>query len=565
MFKQCYSVCLATLILVSSGAQGASPAATQSERGMVTSRSELASRAGVELLAAGGNAIDAAVATGFALAVTYPSAGNLGGGGFALVRLASGEVLSLDHREKAPASAHRDMFIDAAGNIIKNQSRSTHRAAGVPGSVDGLLTLLEKYGSKSRQQVMAPAIELASQGFILNRDLAGQFNTVAKKMSLYPGSMAVFTDNGKDYQSGDLFVQADLAKTLQAISASGREGFYSGEVAGLIVAEMARGNGEITLQDLADYRSVWRQPVKSSYRGHTIWGMAAPSSGGVLIAQMLNMFEPFDVKKMGWGSAELIHLMVEGERRAYADRADHLGDPDFVDVPMAKLIDKDYAGSRFADFDKNKATDSKAVGAGSWPAESTETTHYSVADGEGNLVSLTTTINSGYGNKIVVQGAGFLLNNEMNDFSLKENTRNQFNLIGRSANAIAPGKRMLSSMSPTIVTKDGQPLLVTGSPGGSTIITTVLQVVMNVIDHGMDISEAVSLPRFHHQWMPNQVFYGGQGITPDTKKILESMGHKKIQLMRWGRGIGDANSIAIKDGVLHGIDDPRTEGAAIGL
>jgi gamma-glutamyltranspeptidase/glutathione hydrolase len=556
---------LVLLALLSQWTFAASPEAKYSREGMVTSRSELASRAGAEILKAGGNAIDAAVATGFALAVTYPSAGNLGGGGFAVIRLADGNVVTLDHREKAPASAHKDMYLDAEGSVIEGESRSTHKAAGVPGTVDGLLAMLEKHGSKSRKEVLAPAIRLAKKGFVLNRDLTNQFNSVATKMTAYPGSMALFTKKGEKYQIGDLFVQKDLAKTLEAISRHGRDGFYAGPVADLIIAEMKRGNGEISLEDLKDYKSVWRAPVKGSYRGYEIWGMAAPSSGGALIVQMLNMFEPFDVKGMGWGSSEVIHLMLEGERRAYADRAEHLGDPDFYDVPMEMLTSKDYAKLRFADFDENKATDSADIGAGSWPAESPETTHFSVADGAGNMVALTTTINSSYGNKIVVQGAGFLLNNEMNDFSVKENTRNQFDLIGRSANAIAPGKRMLSSMSPTIVTKDGKPVLVTGSPGGSTIITTVLQVVMNVVDHEMDISDAVSLPRFHHQWLPDRVFYDEYGISPDTKKALELMGHKDLKVVPWGRGIGDANSILVRDGVLSGIHDPRNDGGAVGL
>jgi len=556
---------LLLLVISSQWTFAASPEAKYSRDGMVTSRSELASKAGIEILKSGGNAIDAAVATGFALAVTYPSAGNIGGGGFAVIRLADGNVVTLDHREKAPASAHKDMYLDAEGNVIKGESRNTHKAAGVPGSVDGLLTMLEKYGSKSRKEVMAPAIRLAKKGFVLNRDLTRQFNNVAQRMTAYPGSMETFTNKGEKYQIGDIFVQKHLGKTLETISRRGRDGFYAGPVADLIVAEMKRGNGEITHKDLQDYQSVWRAPVKGSYRGYDIWGMSAPSSGGALIVQMLNMFEPFDVKAMGWGSSEVIHLMLEGERRAYADRAEHLGDPDFYEVPMAMLTSKDYAKMRFSDFEKEKASDSNAIGAGSWPAESPQTTHFSVADGDGNLVSLTTTINSSYGNKIVVQGAGFLLNNEMDDFSLKENTRNQFDLIGRSANAIAPGKRMLSSMSPTIVTKDGKPVLVTGSPGGSTIITTVLQVVMNVIDHEMNISDAVSLPRFHHQWLPDRVFYDEYGISPDTKKALEVMGHKDLKVVPWGRGIGDANSILVKDGEISGIHDPRNEGGAVGL
>lgn len=542
----------------------ASPQAVQGKNGMVTSRSALASKVGVDILKSGGNAIDAAVATGFALAVTYPSAGNIGGGGFAVVRLESGELVTLDHRESAPASASRDMYLDRDGEVIKGLSTRSHKASGVPGTVDGLLTLLERYGSKSRKEVMAPAILLAKKGFPLTRSQAAQFTRVLKAMAPYPASMAKFSNKGVPFAEGSTWKQPDLAATLTEISKKGRDGFYRGRVAKLIVAEMQRGNGEISLDDLANYRSVWRAPVKGTYRGYEIWGMSAPSSGGVLVVQMLNMLEPYDIKKMGWGSAQLIHLMVEAERRAYADRAEHLGDSDFYEVPLAMLTAKEYARQRFADFDPDKASDSEMIGAGSWPVESTETTHFSVLDSRGNVVALTTTLNSGYGSKIVAAGTGILLNNEMNDFSIRKNTPNQFGLIGRVANSIEPGKRMLSSMSPTIVTKDGVPFLVTGSPGGSTIITTTLQVIVNIIDHEMTLEDAVSLPRFHHQWKPDAISYGNHGISPDTLSILQRMGHTNFRKISWGRGLGDANSILYRDGVIYGMKDPRNEGAAIG-
>lgn len=543
----------------------ASPEATHGRNGMVTSRSALASAAGIEIMRNGGNAVDGAVATAFALAVTYPSAGNIGGGGFAVVRLTDGKVVTLDHRETAPISAHRDMYLDEDGNVIEGLSTRSHKATGTPGSVDGLLVLLEKYGTLSRQEVMAPAIRLAKEGFPLTWPMVAQFSRVLKRMEKYPASTAKFSHKGSPYQPGDIWQQPDLGKTLERISDHGRDGFYKGPVAEMIAREMQSGGGDITLQDLADYKSVWRDSVKGTYRGYEIWGMGPPSSGGVLVAQILNILEPYDLKAMGWGSSESVHIMVEAERRAYADRAEHLGDPDYYDVPVKMLIDKAYAKVRFSDFDPEKATRSDQVGSGSWPQESMETTHFSVMDASGMMVALTTTLNSSYGNKIVVPGAGFLLNNEMDDFSVKANTPNQFDVIGREANAIAPGKRMLSSMSPTIVTKNGEPFMIVGSPGGSTIITTTLQVIVNVIDHGMNIEDAVSLPRFHHQWQPDSIYYDKFGLSPDTIKRLESMQHINIRAARYGRGIGDANSILYKDGIIHGIKDPRGEGAAIGF
>jgi gamma-glutamyltranspeptidase/glutathione hydrolase len=471
--------------------------------------------------------------------------------------------VTLDHREKAPASAHRDMFLDENGDVIKGLSTASHKAAGVPGSVDGLLMLLERYGTMNRKQVIQPAIRLAEGGFVLTHSLARSFENRLASMKEYPASTAVFSHDGKPYKAGDLWKQPDLAKTLRLIAKKGREGFYEGKTANLIVAEMKRGGGDISLQDLKDYQSVWRAPIRGDYRGYEIYGMGPPSSGGVLVQQMLNMLEGHDLKTLGWGSSETVHLMIEAERRAYADRAEYLGDPDYYDVPIKQLTDRAYAKQRFADFDPNNATPSSMVGSGSWGPESLETTHFS-AYKDGMMVALTTTLNSGYGNKIVVPGAGFLLNNEMDDFSVKENTPNQYNVVGRAANAIEPGKRMLSSMSPTVVTKDGKPFLITGSPGGSTIITTVLQVILNTIDHGMPIDDAVSLPRFHHQWQPDAIFYDAYGLLPDTIKSLEGKGHKGFVKSRFGRGIGDANSILIRDGVISGIKDPRGEGAAVG-
>ena len=553
------------LLFVLAPAFGVGPEATYATHGVVTSRSAYASQAGVQIMQEGGNAVDAAVATAFALAVTYPDAGNLGGGGFAVIRLKDGKVVTLDNREKAPEAATTNMYLDKNGNVIRGLSLNTLKASGVPGSVDGYITMLDKYGTMTLKQVIAPAIKLARDGFPLSHDMALQFKHVLPRMKDHPASLKKFTHNGVPYKQGEIFKQPDLAKTLERIAEHGRDGFYKGETARLIVAEMKRGGGLISMKDLADYHSVWRKPIHGTYRGYDIWGMGPPSSGGVLIVQILNMLEPYNLHELGWHSAAAIHLIVEAERRAFADRAKYLGDPAFFKVPISHLISKAYAKQRMADLKPDRATPSSQVGAGSWPeSDDRETTHFSVADASGMMVSFTTTLNSGFGNKIVVPGTGMLLNNEMNDFSIKPNTPNQYHLLGGKANEVQPGKRMLSSMSPTIVTRNGKPFLATGSPGGSTIITTTLQVIINTIDYHMNISDAVSLPRFHHQWKPDVVMYAPWAISPDTLKILRSMGYHMREL-HWGRGIGDANSIEYKDGAMYGMKDPRNEGGAIGF
>jgi len=538
----------------------AGPQPARGKNGAVASRSMISSEVGIEIMEQGGNAVDAAVAVGFALAVTYPSAGNLGGGGFMVIRLPDGKVVTLDFRETAPLGASRDMYLDEKGEVIQGLSRSTHLAAGTPGSVAGLLLALETHGNLSREKVLAPAIRLASEGFPLSYDLATQFERQLRFMEKFPASMAIFSKGNEPYKPGDNWKQPDLAETLKRIAENGFDGFYKGKTADLIVAEMQRGSGLVTHKDLEDYRPLWREPLSGTYRGYQIWSMGPPSSGGALVLQMLNMLEPYNLGKLGWGAANTLHLMIEAQRRAYADRAEHLGDPDFFDVPVAKLISKDYAKERFADVRLAKASDSEAIGAGSWGSESTETTHYSVMDAKGMAVAVTTTLNSGYGSKIIVGGAGFLLNNEMDDFSVKANTPNAYGLIGRLANEIQPKKRMLSSMTPTIVTKDGKVVLITGSPGGSTIITTVLQVVINTIDHGMSISDAVAMPRFHHQWKPNRILFETHGISPDTLALLGLKGHINLTPARFQ--IGDANSIATEGDWLLGISDPRNDGGA---
>ena len=556
----------AVAALLGAGGWAAEPTpiaeAVVGERGVVATRSPLASEVGLEVLKRGGNAVDAAVAVGFALAVTHPSAGNLGGGGFMVMRLADGDIAVNDHREVAPKRASRDMYLDETGEVVAGLSTASHLAVGVPGTVDGLLAVLTRHGTLSTREVLAPAIRLAREGFPLPEDIAGQFARYREQFSRYPASTAKFgKSDGSAYAAGDVFQQPDLAATLERIAAKGRDGFYAGRTADLLVAEMERGGGLVGHDDLQAYRSVWRQPVRGTYRGHEIYSMPPPSSGGVLLVQLLNMLETHDVATMGAENPKTVHLMIEAERRAYADRAEHLGDPDFFTVP-AMLTDKAYASARLANYAPDKASSSEEIGAGRrWPEESPETTHVSVLDAAGNAVAYTTTLNLAYGSKIVVAGAGFLLNNEMDDFSAKPGVPNSFGLVGAEANAIAPGKRMLSSMTPTIVLKDRQPFLVTGSPGGSTIITTVLQVVVNVIDHGMDLAAAVSRPRFHHQWLPNRVVYEPGALSAQTLDALAERGHVNLNAMDFG--IGDANSAMRLGDALIGVSDPRNAGAAL--
>ncbi len=555
---------LAAVLLAAQAATSATPEAIRGTKGMVVSRSEIASNVGADVLAAGGNAIDAAVAVGFALAVTYPSAGNLGGGGFMVIRLADGDVVANDHRERAPAAADRGMFLDADGNVVVGLSTDSHLAAGVPGTVAGLLDIHGRHGVLALEDVIGPAIALARGGFPLSRDLARDFAKHLPDFARQPAALAVFAEaDGTPYKKGDLFVQQDLAATLVRIRDGGRDGFYKGTTANLLVAEMQRGGGRITQADLDAYVSVWRAPILGTYRGLEVASMPPPSSGGIVLVQMLNMLERHNLSAMGPGSAKAIHHMVEAARRAYADRATHLGDADFYPVPVARLIDKAYATMRFGDFDSRRASASADIGAGYWPEKGGETTHVSVMDAAGNAVAYTTTLNFSYGAKIVVPGAGFLLNNEMDDFAARENSPNAYGLLGGEANSIAPGKRMLSSMSPTILLWDGAPVVVTGSPGGSAIITTVLQVIVNVVDHRMSLAQAVGQPRFHHQWQPDRILFE-PGISAATLAELKSMGHRDLVVLPAAR-IGDANSVMRVDGTLLGAADPRSASAAAGI
>ena len=536
------------------------------KNGMVVSASRLASDAGVNILKKGGNAIDAAVATGFTLAVTHPQAGNIGGGGFLVAHMAYGESFSLDFREMAPSMAHRDMYLDDSSNVVPGLSLYSHLAAGTPGSVDGLLRVWRDHGSGniSLRQLLLPAIQLAERGFSISYGFARVLNIFHDFFINDDGAKAVFIKkNGEPWRAGDKLVQRDLARTLKLISRKGRAGFYEGKTAQLIKREMAEGNGFITKDDLDNYRSVYRTVVTGDFKDLDIISMGPPSSGGVLLIQMFNMLEQYPLDTLGWNSSDYIHLLTEIERRAYADRAEHMGDPDFWEVPVSMLVSKEYAFERIQNISMEKATKSSVVKAGDPLAyESRETTHYSVIDKNGNAVSVTTTLNTGFGCGVLVEGAGFFLNNEMDDFSAKPGTPNIFGLIGNEANAIQPYKRPLSSMTPTIVLKNGEPFLIIGTPGGSTIITTVMQIILNVAIHGMDIQEAVSVPRVHSQWLPDAIIVEQRSLSKDVEQNLINRGHT-IRPYRWST-IGQANGIMIGEKGFYGGADPRGENATEG-
>lgn len=533
-----------------------------SDGGMVVSQEYLASQVGADILKRGGNAVDAAVATGFALAVTLPQAGNLGGGGFMMVYLAEKDkTLAIDYREMAPAAARQDQFLDRDGEVDKSLSRFSHQAAGVPGTVAGLVHALERYGTMSLSKVMAPAIALARKGFVVNHELAASLNKAAPRLKPHPASSNYFfRSDGKPLKVGSLWRQADLATTLELIATRGSDGFYRGPVAQLITDEMARGNGLITARDLVKYRVVERRPASGTYRGYRVDSMPPPSSGGVHLIQMLNILEGWDLASHGHNSAAYLHRLIESMRRAYADRSRHLGDPDYYPVPVDRLIDKQYATQLRKDIDLNRASRSEDVQPHlAVPEESPETTHFAVWDEQGNVVSNTYTLNFSYGSGIAVTGGGFLLNNEMDDFSAKSGVPNAYGLTGEEANAIGPGKRPLSSMTPTIVFQGGKPIMATGSPGGSTIITVVLQHIVNRLDFDMNIAEAAAVPRIHHQWLPDQVVFE-RGISPDTIQILEEMGH---EISPDPRVLGKVQSIAEKSGRRSGVTDTRWPGGGV--
>ncbi len=540
------------------------------EHGMVAAQEKIAAQVGADILKAGGNAVDAAVATGFALAVTHPQAGNIGGGGFMLISLAGGKKLTaIDYRETAPAAAAKDMFLDAEGNVDRDRARYSRASAGVPGTVAGLLYALEHYGSMPRERVLAPAIKLSEEGFPVPYGLAFALEKSHEHFARDISSQAYFEHpGGNPYKAEEILRQPDLAKTLRAIAAEGTRGFYEGPVARSIEEEMKQGGGLIAAGDLKNYKVIEREPVRGTYRGYDIVSMPPPSSGGVHVIQMLNILEGYDLAKLGHNTADSMHRLVEAMRRAYADRAKYLGDPGFVTVPVAGLVSKEYAAQLRAKIDLNHATKSEDVSAGNPPgAEGEQTTHFAIIDKDGNAVSNTYTLNLAFGSGYSVDGAGFLLNNEMDDFSAKPGAPNAFGLVGGEANAIAPGKRPLSSMAPTIVLKDGAPYLVTGSPGGSTIITVVLQEIVNVLAFDMNVAEATAVPRIHHQWQPDVVITE-RGVSDDTLRILESRGFvipRNADGSFQHRVLGRANSIMKANGYFLGAADTREEdGAAIG-
>ena len=531
------------------------------KNGMVATQEALASDIGLKILKDGGNAVDAAVAVGFALAVTLPRAGNIGGGGFMMVYDAKqGKTVTLDYREKAPSSASRDMYLDKEGNAVSDLSRYHGLAVGVPGTVAGLLKALEDHGTMSRGQVMAPAIALAENGIEVTAGLSESLEALSDRLQKWPSTKKIFFKaDGSTYQPGERLKQPELAKSLKLIAAKGSDGFYKGETARKLVKAVNEAGGKMSLQDLANYQAIARTPVKGDYRGYEIVSMPPPSSGGIHIVQILNILEGYPLKAYGQNSAQTIHLMAEAMQLAYADRSEYLGDSDFIDVPASGLTAQPYADKLRALINPNKATPAATIKANNpLPYESDQTTHFSIVDKDGNAVANTYTLNFSYGTGLVAEGTGILLNNEMDDFSAKPGVPNGYGLIGGDANAVEANKRPLSSMSPTIVFKDSKPYIVTGSPGGSRIITTVTQVISNVIDHDMNIAEATHAPRIHDQWLPDEIRIE-KALNIDTIKKLESMGHKVSQQS----AMGSTQSIMVTPNGVYGSSDPRIVDAAV--
>lgn len=559
IFLLLWSITLSTSGLVRAEA----PDPVRSKNGMVVSASTLASKVGIQILKKGGNAVDAAVAVGFALAVTYPSAGNIGGGGFMVIHLKDGRNVTIDYREKAPRNSTSEMYYNEKGNVDAEKIQKGVLSAGVPGSVAGLIYALEKYGTMKLEDVIQPAINLAEDGFPLEYRLAQSIQSSLGDFKKYESSMKIFSQNGLPYLEGDIFKQYDLASTLKQIKEKGKDGFYKGKVAELIVEQCKKLGGIISKDDLENYQPVERQPILGSYKGYEIVSMGPPSAGGIGLIQLLNILENFRFTKNEWGSSKYIHTLVEAMKFVFADRSVHLGDEDFYPVPKEWLISKNYARELFSKiFDSAIPSEKIIPGSPKLYKESKETTHYSIYDGMGNAVSTTTTINSSYGSKLVVDGAGFLLNNEMDDFSVKPGVANQFGLIGSHANSIEASKRMLSSMTPTIILKDGNPYLIIGSPGGSTILTVVLQVILNCLEFNMDIQEAINQPRIHHQWLPDKIDYEEFGMTLDVKNNLIDKGHKIGEMKVLGRVEGIL--IDKEKNIIYGATDSRGYGSAEG-
>jgi gamma-glutamyltranspeptidase/glutathione hydrolase len=532
----------------------------RARRAMVASSSSFASQVGVKILQEGGNAVDAAVAVGLALAVTFPVAGNIGGGGFMLIRMADGRTTAIDYRETAPARASRDMYLDANGNPIPEKSTLGYAAVGVPGTVAGFDLALRKYGRLKWAQVVAPARRLAQEGFPVSYAFSRGLR-MAERLDRFPDSRRIFRRDGNYYAEGEVFRQPELAATLARLEKRGPREFYEGETARRIAAAMAANGGYITLDDLKNYRPVEREPLRGTYRGYEIITFPPPSSGGIVLLNVLNQLEGDNLAALGASSSEASHLLIEAMRRAFADRATLMGDPDFVKVPVAELISKDYARTRRATIDPQRATPSTDIrpGLDAPVSEAAETTHFTVVDAEGNIVTNTYTLNGPYGSGVTVPGTGILLNNEMDDFAAKPGAPNYYQLVQGEANCIAPGKRPLSSMTPTIVLKEGRPWFAIGSPGGPTIISTVLQVVINIIDHKMNLQQAIDAPRLHHQWLPDVVMWEPYGMTADTRRALEAKGHRLDIVPRYN---GDAEGIMIDEtGIRLGASDPRNPDA----
>jgi gamma-glutamyltranspeptidase/glutathione hydrolase len=543
---------------------GPSATPVTATRGMVVTTDELASEVGVAVLRAGGNAVDAAVSVQFALAVVNPEAGNIGGGGFMVLRTADGTTAAVDFREKAPFAATRDMYLDPDGTLT-DRSVVGHLAVGVPGTVSGMWAAHQRHGSLAWAELVEPAIALADGFEVKPRFLNSLGTEMIASLSAYPASAAQFLPrNGRPPEVGDTLRQADLARTLRLIRDQGPDGFYGGQTADLIVAEMERGGGIITHQDLAAYEAAWREPITFTYRGHTVISMPPSSSGGATMAEMANILQLYDLGSMAWHGPETIHLYAEAWKRAYADRNHYLADPDFVDMPLGRMTSPGYAAERARSISASAATVARDIRPGmeATPDEGENTTHFSILDAAGNAVSVTTTINSWYGSKVTVTGAGFVLNNEMDDFAAKPGTPNQYGLVQGENNAVGPGKRMLSAMTPSIVLDPaGEVLMVTGTPGGATIITTVFQTISNVLDFGMNVVQAVNAPRVHHQHLPDQIYHEPGGLEPATVRALEALGHTLVERTEVS---GDVQMILVDDGILTAWSDPRRGGAAVG-
>ncbi|EKN3442403.1 gamma-glutamyltransferase [Yersinia enterocolitica] len=586
MFLKKWNKPLTVLTLLVSGTlHAASTPAVEAKNGMVVTSQHLASQVGTDILKMGGNAVDAAVAVGYAQAVVNPCCGNIGGGGFMTIHLADGTDTFINFRETAPAAASADMYLDKEGKVTKDASLYGYLAAGVPGTVLGMDSAQKKYGKLTRQQVMAPAIKLAREGFVLTRADTDILDTTVKRFRQDPESARIFLrKNGEALQPGDRLIQTDLADTLTAISEKGPDAFYQGKIPQAVEAAAKKGGGILTAADFANYKITETAPITCSYRGYKFVSSPPPSSGGVTLCETLNVLEGYDLKSMGFNSAAYIHTLTEAMRHAYMDRNTFLGDPEFVKNPIDRLLSKSYAADIRKQIVANKATPSVEVQPGMQPHEKPETTHYSIVDHDGNAVSTTYTVNGRFGAVVIAPGTGFFLNDEMDDFTVKVGEQNLYGLVQGATNSIAPGKRPLSSMSPTLVTKDGKTFMVLGSPGGSRIITITLQTALNVIDHGMAPQEAVDAPRIHHQWLPDEVYYEQRGVSADSLNLLKTMGYKMVEQNPWGaaelilvglagvEGVSPANSGndsavsgKVREGYLYGANDVRRPaGAAIG-